>query len=164
MLKVVLLQFLELNEIFRLSMTCTAFRKIIDPKSGPGQLDQKQNKKKSNHLKIIAAIQKLKYSHEDQINNYYVDEVFGLDVQRVADFAFLNGYKIKDELFSILQENPQPSQKEFYWVYRHYGTSLYRLEKYRNPLMQIIKNKRISYMMGGLVCLQNVACWLGQGV
>ena len=71
-------------------MTSKQMRSIVDPVGaacGSGWCD---------HLKQIAAIQLLDNINPDELDTQAIDKAFGIDVQQVANFAYLDGGIFKE--------------------------------------------------------------------
>lgn len=74
---------------------------FVDPLAVRNELTDKINTENGNHLKRVAAIQLLG-TNDDTFNFQDVDKIFGINVQRVQNFSYLNGGVFKDHLIATL--------------------------------------------------------------
>jgi len=88
MMKVSVLQFLDLNEIFKFSMACKRIRVIVDPmECAKGA---KGTRPSCYHLKLITSIQQFG-SEEQSPSPVEIDKLFGISITKVRDYHYMNG-------------------------------------------------------------------------
>ena len=92
-----------------------------------------------------------------------IDQALHFDIQKVSDFAFLDGRVFRESFIQILENDPDLSgfrQDQYVLKYKKVradlGNCFNHAKELDNPLRMLIDRQRVSYKRGGIFTLKNI--------
>lgn len=91
-----------------------------------------------------------------------IDKAFGVDIQKISQFVFLDGQIFKDHMVAVFSQEPilegclLSEQELRQQVQKHLANSMHLAADIGNPLLQIIQRCRVSYKRGGVFSLKRI--------